>query len=678
MTEAATAAESRSPLVRAAQECLGPSGPLSRTQAGFTERAAQQALAAEVAEAIDARGVLVAEAGTGTGKTFAYLVPAVLAHRRVLLSTGTKTLQDQLFQRDLPAVLGALGVDRRTALLKGRSNYVCRHHLKRNLAEGRFERRADIAVLQRIDRFAAITRSGDRAEAPGIPEDAPAWMHATSTRENCLGQECDFAEDCFVNRARRQAAQADLVVINHHLFCADLALRDEGVSELLPAVDVLVFDEAHQLPEVASQFLGRNVSSRQIAEFLRDAMRITSADARDAGVDWLGAAQGVERALADARLRLGERQRRIDDAALRATGFDEAFEAIVTLGEVLRAHVDAIVEHAERSRDLERMGLRGGALVSTLQQWCRGVRQASQGSDRAVRERDEEDDADDAVRWLEVQRGGFALQATPLSVADPFRRQIEGRPQAWIFTSATLSVGADFSHFTTMLGLDRARTARFDSPFDYASQSLLWVPADIGDPRAGEFAARLARAIAPLIIANGGRAFVLCTSLRMVDEMSAMLERLLPSSGESALVLMRQGDASRPLLLEQFRRAERPVLIGSASFWEGVDVVGAQLSLVVIDKLPFAPPDDPVEQARARALRRQGGDPFMQRSLPQAAMTLKQGAGRLIRSETDRGLLVIGDERLVQKAYGRRLLASLPPFPLTRDAADALAFVAAA
>ncbi|MBN9429656.1 MAG: ATP-dependent DNA helicase [Burkholderiales bacterium] len=678
-------------------------GPLAQAQPGYAERGGQTELALAVADAIENATTLVAEAGTGTGKTFAYLVPVLLSGGKVLISTGTKTLQDQLFSRDLPRVKQALGLAASTALLKGRANYVCRHHLRRNLEDGRFERREDIAVLKRIERFAAISSSGDRAQAPGIPEESPVWAKATSTRENCLGQDCPELAGCFVFKARQAAQQADVVVVNHHLFCADLALREEGVSELLPAANAVVFDEAHQLPEIATQFFGRSVSTRQLADFARDLLRIGLADARDAA-DWMALTQGFEQSVRVLRLAAG-RPGRIDAARLRTMHeFRLAVEGVAAA--LPRAELDGA---ASRSRDLLRLALRARELAGRLRRWLQGLDAAISGDGASgagagpVRDSGAEpapamagDDGgldaaagfadalatadtqaspdEPAILWVEVHQGGVTLHATPLSVAATFRRHRESAPRAWIFTSATLAVAGRCDHFTEAMGLDDAQVLRWESPFDYQQRALLYVPRGIGDPASAEFGRRVGEAAWPLIAANRGRAFVLCTSLRMVDTLAALLGERIKQAADGIELLV-QGQASRSVLIERFRNAAHPLLIGSASFWEGVDVVGAQLSLVVIDKLPFASPDDPVLRARVEALRRAGGEPFRQIQLPAAAMSLKQGAGRLIRSETDRGVLVICDERLLSKSYGKSLLQSLPPFTVSRDAQQALAWL---
>lgn len=652
-------------------------GQMLSARPGYVERTAQREMALRIAQCIEARTTLVAEAGTGTGKTFAYLVPPLLAGVRTLISTGTRPLQDQLVERDLPAVAQALGLARDVAILKGRANYVCRYHLERNLREMRFERRDDAAMLHRIARFAAQTTTGDRAHAETIPEDAPAWAWAVSTRENCLGQDCPFYDDCFLMKARRRAMQADVVVVNHHLFCADLVLRDEGVSELLPLAQALIFDEAHQLPEVASQFFGVAVSSHQLIEFARDLQRIGRADAPDAH-DWIAQAGLIEAAVRELRLHAG-RPARLDDRQLRAMG--DLHESIRHAASVIDKARPALVEAASRSRDLGRLAERASELAGRLQAWLDAL--LADTSAPAADSGGKGDTAsEDALRpgrlgglvlWADIRRQTTILHSSPLSVAEPFQRQRQLGSRAWVFVSATLGVDGSFEHFQHALGLEDAVTHCWPSPFDYARNTRLLVPQRIAEPAAAGFAVELADVIAPLLRANRGRAFILCASLRMVARMAELLpERLDPESE-----LLVQGSAPRAVLVERFRHARAPVLVGSASFRQGVDVPGAQLSLVVIDKLPFAPPDDPIMRARADAVRAAGGEPFRDLQLPVAAMALKQAAGRLIRSEADRGVLVIGDRRLVTRSYGKMLLRSLPAFTLTHCADEALQFIEA-
>lgn len=674
-------------LASAVAIALSGEGPIAREHQGYVVRDGQLALAQAVARAIDAHSRLVVEAGTGTGKTFSYLVPALLSGAKVLISTGTRTLQDQLFSRDLPELARALGVRVETALLKGRANYVCWHHLQRNLADGRFARREDIAQLHRIQRFAVVSPTGDRSEFPGVPEEAPAWSMATSTRENCLGQECPEFSRCFVFKARQAAQRADLVVVNHHLFCADLALRDDGVADLLPTADALIFDEAHQLPEVATQFFGRSVSGRRLLDFARDTLRVGLGEARDAA-DWTQLSQNLEQAVRELRLHAGP-PGRIDASALRQRV--DLLDAVEGCEHKVSACGMALDAAASRGRDLQRCALRAAELLDELRAWrtrAAGVPEVvsapspldeSGPGHTAAAEANEGEGpglAEDAfVTWAEVHASGVSLNSTPLSVASVFRRHLESRPRAWVFLSATLAVGGDFGHFVGSMGLDGADVHVWESPFDFQTQGLLYVPESIGDPSGSDFADRVFRAGWPLVVANGGRAFMLCTTLRMVDRLAGLARGAIASEA-SPIELLVQGQASRAELLERFRRHPNPLLIGSASFWEGVDVPGQQLSLVIIDKLPFAPPDDPVLRARIEAARRAGLDPFRSMQLPSAAMALKQGAGRLIRSERDRGVLMVCDRRLAERSYGRWLLRSLPPFRRTRSLDQALGFLA--
>jgi ATP-dependent DNA helicase DinG len=699
-------------LAQVCRDALSVGGALDRALPGFRPRPSQQALAARIAGAIEARQSLVAEAGTGTGKTFAYLVPLLLSGARALISTGTRPLQDQLYHRDLPAIRAALGLDFNSALLKGRSNYVCHHHLERNRQEGRFPDPSIGPRLQRIARFAAVSPTGDRAQCPDVPEEDPAWIWATSTRENCLGQDCPESRRCFVLKARKEALSADVVVVNHHLFLADLVLRDESMGELLPSVDAVVFDEAHQLPEAATEFFGESVSTRQLLDFSRDLVRSGLVQAPD-GADWRGLADRLERAARDLRLILdapptGSPAARSSRPATHARGPSVAIRRVAM--EALRGDpdlTDALDElaselvsicavtaaNAGRGPDLDRCGLRATDLLERLQRWMHALEHPVSFPPSAAPDPSGPDPSaalwsaqvaalpqaageTAAVLWAEIGSQTVSLRRTPLSVAEPFQRHRESLPQAWIFVSATLALADDFRHYTEALGLAGVPCERWDSPFDFPRQAALWIPPGVGEPQAPGFTARLAEAVWPLLCANQGRAFVLCTSLRGLREMAQCLRGLDSEPAGGRMQWLVQGEAPRAALLDRFRAAQRPsVLIGSASFWEGVDVAGDALSVVVIDKLPFAPPDDPVLEARALALRRAGRDPFREEQLPQAALALKQGAGRLIRSETDRGVLVIGDVRISSRGYGRRLLESLPPFSRVQTLAQALGFL---
>jgi ATP-dependent DNA helicase DinG len=623
-------------------------GPLAGVVKGFKRRPQQLEMAQAIHEAIESTGVLVAEAGTGTGKTFAYLVPALMAGGKVIVSTGTKTLQDQLFDRDLPAVRAALASGASAALLKGRSNYVCLYRLKRAGTQESFATRDEFSQLKRIERFAAASPTGDRADLADVPEDAPVWAHVTSTRDNCLGQSCRDYGDCFVMRARRNALAADVVVINHHLFFADVVLRDEGISELLPACNTVVFDEAHQLPETARLFFGESVSTAQLLELARDA-RTELRAAGGASPELEALANRFEKAARDLRLAFGDGAARLAwSQALRLPGFADGLQTMQHCLARLRTPLEA---QAERSEGLASCAARAGAAHAALARMM-------------------ESEPEGGVRWAEVFAHAVRLHLTPLSPAELFGRQMDDHPRAWVFTSATLAVGEDFAHFTRELGLGQAAAQRWASPFDFASQALLYLPKGLpADPNEAGYTDAVIDAALPVLEASGGRAFLLFTTLRALRRAHERLKSL-------RFPLLVQGTGSRSELLKRFRELGNAVLLGSQSFWEGVDVRGEALSVVVIDKLPFAPPDDPVLAARIEAVRARGGNPFTELQLPQAVLSLKQGAGRLIRDETDRGVLMLCDPRLTAKAYGRQILKSLPPMKPTRSLAEVADFLA--
>ena len=626
-------------------------GALAAAVTGFRTRPFQLDMARAVASAIADRSVLVAEAGTGTGKTFAYLVPALRSGGKIIISTGTKTLQDQLFDRDIPMVRSALKLPVTVALLKGRANYVCHHHLQRTLADGRFASRDDVRDLGMIERFARTSLTGDRADCNGVSETAPVWSQVTSTRENCLGTECRHFDSCFVMQARKQALEADVVVVNHHLFFADLVLRDEGVGELLPACNTVIFDEAHQIPETATLFFGESTSTVQILTLVRDTILEAASGAKDSR-SLPGAANALDKAARDLRLVFPEEHGRM---SMRSVESNRHFEdALGNVLERLDALASELQQHAERSEGLQRCHERVLTLAEQAERW----------RSRVERER---------VKWIELFTHSLHLNSTPLSVAHIFAKQVQGKACAWVFTSATLSVASDFQHYCTALGLSDARTNSWDSPFLYDLQALLYVPPKMPEPNTAEYTRAVIRAAAPLIEASGGRTFLLFTSLRAMRESYALLQDALMARGLALPVLM-QGQGSRTELLQRFRELGNAVLIGSQSFWEGVDVKGEALSLVVIDKLPFSSPDDPVLAARIDKLNQEGRNAFLEHQLPQAVITLKQGAGRLIRDENDRGVLMICDPRLYSKSYGRRILLSLPPMRRTRVEADAIAF----
>ncbi|CAG9171992.1 ATP-dependent DNA helicase [Cupriavidus respiraculi] len=668
---------------------FAPSGTLAQGIPGYRPRDAQARMAEAVSGAIEHNDTVIVEAGTGTGKTFAYLVPAMLWGGKVILSTGTKNLQDQLYLRDIPTVRKALNVPVSVALLKGRANYVCHYHLERAQVNARLASRQDAAWLRDIQRFAKVTTSGDKAELSAVPENAPVWQLVTSTRDNCLGAECPHYKDCFVMRARKEAQQADLVVVNHHLFFADVVLRDTGMAELLPAANTVIFDEAHQLPDTATLFFGDSLSTSQLLELARDTVAEGLSHARDAA-DWVGIAAPLERAARDLRLAFGKENVRLAVSQIEADKRirEPFFETLEAVDKALGDFVALLETQAERAESLEQCHRRAVEIEQRLAAWRTDTAAPEPVPDDLVgADGGAGDDAGqsataaaaapavaETVRWVEVFSHTVQLHRTPLSIAPIFSRQRAGHPRAWVFTSATLSVKGNFAHYAAQLGLDKDRSLSLPSPFDYANQGLLYVPRDLPAPQSPQFTEAVVETALPLIEAAGGRAFVLCTTLRAVQRAADMLydafaERALE------LPLLVQGQASRTELLDRFRQLGNAVLVGSQSFWEGVDVRGEALSLVIIDKLPFAPPDDPVLAARMEVLQKKGLSPFAVHQLPHAVITLKQGAGRLIRSETDRGVLVICDTRLVEKPYGRQIWQSLPPFKRTREAETVVSFL---
>ncbi|NMM36972.1 MAG: ATP-dependent DNA helicase [Glaciimonas sp.] len=638
-------------------QLFGPTGRLGQHVSGFRARLSQTEMAKAIAEAISGQTTLIAEAGTGTGKTFAYLVPALLWGGKVIVSTGTKNLQDQLFLRDIPTVRRALNVPVSVALLKGRANYVCHYHLERTLENGRLTSRDDVGYLRAISRFIKTTTSGDKAELAEVPETALIWNLVTSTRDTCMGAECQYYQDCFVMKARKEAQQADVVVVNHHLFFADVALKDTGVAELLPSANTIIFDEAHQLPDTATLFFGETISTSQVLELCRDVLAEGLSHARD-GAEWAKVVMPVERATRDLRLAFPQDFVRLSVNQIAASS--TFFPALATLRKEFHAMIETLESQAERADTIEQCRTRAIELGARLDLW--NTAQAT----RAANANDKSDDGQECVLWVEAYSSSLQLHRTPLSIAPIFNKQREGVPRAWIFTSATLAVKNDFNHYASQMGLRNAPAQTWPSPFDYAQQGLLYVPNHMPLPNSPDYTDAVVDAALPLIEAAGGRSFLLCTTIRAVNRAAERLrtefeKRQLP------FPLLVQGEAGRTELLERFRAAGNAVLIGSQSFWEGVDVRGEALSLVIIDKLPFAPPDDPVLAARIEVMEKKGLNGFMHHQLPEAIITLKQGAGRLIRDEADRGVLMICDPRLISKPYGKRIWQSLPPFTRTRE-----------
>ncbi|OON40491.1 ATP-dependent helicase [Izhakiella australiensis] len=625
-------------------------GALAQAIPGFKPRAPQREMALAVARVIAGQGELVVEAGTGTGKTYAYLAPALRANKKVIISTGSKALQDQLYSRDLPTVARALNYKGALALLKGRSNYLCLERLEQHSMAGGDLAAQALSDLVHLRGWSAATVDGDISTCAAVAEDSPVWPLVTSTNDNCLGSDCPLYKDCFVVKARRKAMDADVVVVNHHLFLADMVVKESGFAELIPQADVMIFDEAHQVPDIASQYFGQQVSSRQLLDLAKDITIAYRTEVRD--VQQLQkSADRLAQCAQDFRLALGE------------PGFRGNLRELLSNQPVQRALV-LLDDALELCYDVAKLSLGRSALLDAA-------------FERAVLYRGRLKRLKDVSQpgfsyWYECNSRHFVLALTPLSVSERFREVMNERPASWIFTSATLAVNEQMTHFVERLGVEKAQTLILNSPFDFSQQALLCVPRQLPLPNQPGGARRLAKMMAPLIEANQGRCFFLCTSHLMMRELAAEFRASL------TLPVLLQGETSKGQLLKQFIAAGNALLVATSSFWEGVDVRGDALSLVIIDKLPFTSPDDPLLKARMEDCQLRGGDPFNDVQLPDAVITLKQGVGRLIRDIDDRGVLVICDNRLVMRPYGASFLNSLPPAPRTRDLERAVEFLRAA
>ena len=686
--------DASTPLVERVALAFDEKGPLTKAVKGFCVREGQREFAVEAARAVEEKTILVAEAGTGTGKTFAYLTPALLAGATCVISTAGKSLQDQLCAKDLPALRDALGVPVKVALLKGRANYVCHFRLELTASEGRLPEQDSYLKLRKIQRFAAVSRTGDRAEFPDVPEDDRLWPLVTSTRENCLGKDrCPNYDDCFVKKAREDAMQSQVVVVNHHLYLSSMALKRESdaIDGMLPQAALTVIDEAHQLPGIASSFFGTSFSTYDVENVSMEARRLGRTKCND-GAEWeilydrvLKA--GREFRLDAQRIGLAEGERldidEIEGFGELYPGFERLRAAFAAMGEAMRANegrdneLDTLAErHAELMEQMEAwtaifVKCRNGAADEASEEEAAG--DAEVGGE-AGPEAGAASGADAEVRWLEVSQHGIRFNLTPLSFAEEFREMREREGGAWVFTSATLSSAGRFDLFKQRLGIGECVERTWESPFNYWEQGCFYLPQM--PPPANNTAVHTHNVIEkvwPLINAAGGRTFVLCTSLAAVRAAADELQARLEANG-NPYPLFVQGDGPKMRLIEEFRAHGNAVLVGSMSFWEGVDVKGEALSLVVIDKIPFAPPNDPVMMARSRAVEASGRRPFDEITLPEAVITLKQGAGRLIRSEGDRGMLVICDPRILNKGYGKVVRDSLPDFYCTRREEKALEF----
>ena len=633
-----------------ASDLLGQSGPFCEQITGYQVRDSQLALCDAIDDAIESGKVLAAEAGTGIGKTFAYLVPALLSGKKIIISTGTRHLQDQLFHTDLPRVIKALSVQSSSALLKGRSNYLCLHRLKLAPHLG-FINRETRSLLTEVDDWSKLTLSGDISELTSVAEDSYIWPMVTSTADNCLGSECGDWEKCFIVNARKKAQAADVVVINHHLLLADMTLKNEGFAELLPEAEAFIIDEAHQLYDVAARFFGNTVSSRQLIAIARDTIAEQVNDASDM-VELRDYAEELEKVARDFRISLGDSGLR--ETWLKVQNKPAVKQALSSLVTALNDLLAVLQTAAERGRGLEQCYERAQNIALRLKSF-----QQNNGV-----QSDEPDEVNPAVLWYETYTKSFMLHATPIDIASIFKQHTDDFSKSWIFTSATLQVNKQFNHFAGNIGLENYQSGVWDSPFNYERQSLLFLPDNLPQPSEPAYTKALMQAAVPVLYASQGRAFVLFTSYHAMYKARDYLKQMLPYE------FLVQGDLPKHQLLEKFRQTDNAILLGTSSFWEGVDVRGESLSCVIIDKLPFASPGDPVMQARIDAIKRSGGQPFMEFQVPQAVIALKQGVGRLIRDVYDTGVVMIGDPRLKQKSYGRIFLNSLPSMPVTSEVKD--------
>lgn len=614
-------------------------GILSRHIRQFRPRQEQVEMAQAVEQAINTQGQLVIEAGTGTGKTFAYLVPAMLSGKKTIISTGSKNLQDQLFKRDLPTIQKALGYSGKLALLKGRSNYLCLERLDKLIADGVLGDKSVLAQLSVVRKWQTATENGDLSECADLAEDSPLLPQLTSTTESCLGSDCPNYAECYVSKARKKALDADLVVVNHHLFCADMAVKENGFGELIPDAKIIIFDEAHQLPDTASQYFGQSITSRQLFDLSRDINICYRTEVKD--LKQLGtAADHLQKVVQDFRLMMGEGNQRGNLRELLANA--NAQSAVKHLQENLQFVRDVVKLALGRSQTLDSIFER---LESIQTQFERILDTSITGY----------------CYWYETFNRQFGLHLTPLTVADKFGEQLQQQKAGWIFTSATLEVGGSFDFFCERMGIQQAQRKVLPSPFDYPKQSLLCVPRFLPSSNQKQTLQKLGEMLLPVIEANQGRCFLLCTSYLMMRGLAEYLREY------SELTVLLQGEMAKGRLLDEFVQQSHAVLVATASFWEGVDVRGEALSLVIIDKLPFTAPDEPLLKARIEDCRLKGGDPFNQVQLPSAVISLKQGVGRLIRDVTDRGAIIICDSRLVMRPYGETFLKSLPNSARTRS-----------
>ena len=633
-------------------EIFSDDGALHEVIPDYRKRSEQLDMSKAVNATIQQKNSLIVEAGTGVGKTFSYLVPALINGGKVVISTATKNLQDQLFLKDIPTIRDALKIPVKINILKGRSNYICQLRMENSLIEGQFYNREDASFIKQIKTFSDHSNTGEVSEINDIPESSTIWPSVTSTKENCLGQNCEFAKSCFLIKARKEALAAEVLIVNHHLFFADFILKDEDVSEILPAADTVIFDEAHQIPDVGSIFFGDNFSTIQILNLIQDIQLSFKNIAKNLEeLDVI--CKDILMFIVELRNYLDSRNNRISYNKIpNKQEFSEKLEELIDGIGKLNNFIDS---HKDQSPEMIKLSERVKSLVNITQIW------------RA-------NDSNDFVYWLDIFAKSIQFNITPISISNQFRKLQDKTKASWIFTSATLAVNESFEHFQTMMGLEEASTLQLKSPFNYNENACLYVPIDMPEPNTEMFNLALIKKALPLILAAKGRAFILSTSIKSMNEITSFLKDEFEKENIEFPIL-NQGMAPKNMLLDQFRSHGNAVLVGSLSFWEGIDVRGSALSLVIIDKLPFQSPGDPVFESKINMLKAKGGNPFMSLQLPQAIITLKQGAGRLIRDEFDKGVLMICDLRIINKPYGKKIWRSLPAFKRTRDENDAIDFL---
>ena len=634
------------------EEFFKNSGPLSEGVINFHEREDQVEMAKIVNEAIEEKNSLIVEAGTGVGKTFSYLVPALINGGKVVISTATKNLQDQLFFKDIPTIRDALKIPIDINILKGRSNYICQLRMENALHEGQFLNKEDAKYIHEIKKISDHSESGEISEFNNIPEKSTVWPFVTSTKENCMGQDCEFYKSCFLIKARKKAITSEVVIVNHHLFFADLVLKDAELSEILPKASTVIFDEAHQIPEIASIFFGQNISTNQIIYLIQDAQQILSNHIKDKEklVELSKSIIDIANSLSSF---FDQRNQRIGVEKIEK--LDSFQEKIIDLTRELENLYKFFNAYSEQDLEFKKLSDRTKEIISKLKNWNKGTDQ-------------------NYVYWIEIFFKSIQFNITPISVADNFRRFQQTNETAWIFTSATLAVNSSFNHFQSLMGLENAKTKLLKSPFDYSKNAYLYVPKDMPETSSRLFNIHLVGQVYPLLVAAKGRAFILSTSIKSMNEITTLLKDEFEKNNIIYPILT-QGTGSKTKLLEQFKTHGNAILIGSLSFWEGVDVRGSELSLVIIDKLPFQSPGDPIFESKINMLSAKGINAFMTFQLPKAIISLKQGAGRLIRDEMDKGVLMICDQRIVSKPYGKKFWRSLPDFKRTREQDDVIEFL---